>query len=252
MLKVILAIPVLLATIAGLTYLLREKNGSDIRVVWYLFSLTALITFGVAGVAINVGAVQNGQFIGEYGALLNSLLGFMLDLEKDFMIVAGITSLVMVPQIACYILSGLSGNAKSPILINASFSFLVWGVIKSLVVCSAIIFSVGFLCLFGYLTESRHNTLFFFGTGPYVLLLAFGILSVYREGELFAHYLGKRAPCLRLVHEWFTRKEKASELDGGADDVDLLEVSQSLLSVASEIHKAAISYNTQKSCKRSS
>lgn len=247
MFKAFFLITFLIGTIAGITYLLREKNGSDIRVVWYLSSLTVMITFGVAWIAISAGAIKDGQFIGEYGAWLNNFIGFMLDIEKDFLIVTGVASLIMVPQFACYILSGLSGNAKSPMLMNASLSFLVWGIIKSLVVCASILVSLGALCLIGYLPESGHTSWFFVGTGLYSLLLAFSIIFFYREGEQLARYMGKHVPCLKAVHIWFTRKEKASGSEEGTNDVDLLELSQTLLSVTYEIHRAAGNYEARKS-----
>lgn len=246
MLKAFFLVAFLIGTIAGFTYLLREKNGSDIRVVWYLSSLTAMISFGLAWIAISAGAIKDGQFVGEYGDLLNSFIGVMLDLEKDFLIVTGIASLIMVPQCACYILSGLSGNAKSPMLMNATLSFLVWGVIKSLVVCASILVSLGVLNLFGYLPESGHTS-FFVVTGLYFLLLAFGIISLYREGEQLARYMGKHVPFLKDMHIWFTRKEKALGSEERADEVDLLELSQSLLIVTSEIHRAARKYEARKS-----
>lgn len=239
-------IVLLLSIIMGLTYLLSKKNGSDIRVVWYLFSLTAMISFVMAWIAIRTGAINNGNFVGEYGALLNSLIGFMLDLEKDFLIVTGIASLIMVPQCLCYILSGLSGNAKSPILMSASLSFLIWGVIKSLVVCASILVSLGLLYLFGYLPKLG-DTSFFVVIGLYFLLLAFGLISVYREGEQGARYVVKHLPCLKAIHLWFTRKEKASDSEEGADEVDLLELSKSLLIVTSEIQRAARKYEARQS-----
>lgn len=246
MLKIFFLGMLLFFVVVGLTYLLREKNGSDIRVVWYLASLTAMISFGVAWIAISTGAIKDGEFVGEYGVLLKSLIGFMFDLEKDFLIVTGIASLIIVPQLVCYILSGLSGNAKSPILMNASLSFLIWGVIKSLVVCASILVSVGLLYLLGYLPESG-DTSFFVVIGLYFLLLAFGIISVYREGERFARYVVKHLPCLKHIHIWFTRKEKASGSEEGTDEIDLLELSQSLLIVTSEIQRAARKYEGRKS-----
>lgn len=233
--------------VAGITYLLSKKNGRDIRVVWYLSSLTVMITFGVAWIAISTGAIKEGQFVGEYGAFLNSVIEFMLDLEKDFLVFTGVASFIMVPQFACYILSGLSGNAKSPMLMSASFSFLFWGIIKSLVVCASVLVSLGGLCLLGYLSESGHNSWLFVVTGLYSLVLAFGIIFLYREGEQLARYVGKHVPFLKAVHIWFTRKEKASTSEEETDEVDLLELSLSLLSVSSEIQQAARKYKVWKS-----
>ncbi|KIR16847.1 hypothetical protein PFLU4_24700 [Pseudomonas fluorescens] len=237
----------LVCIIAGIIYLLSKKNGRDIRVVWYLSSLTIMITFGVAWMAISAGAIKEGQFVGEYGDFLNSVIDFMFDLEKDFLFFTGIASLIMVPQFACYILSGLSGNAKSPMLMSASLSFLFWGIIKSLVVCASVLVSLGGLCLLGYLSESGHTSLFFVVTGLYSLTLAFGIIFLYREGEQLARCVGKYVPFLKAVHIWFTRKEKTSNSEELTDEVDLLELSLSLLSVTSEIQQVARKYKAWKS-----
>lgn len=237
----------LTCSIAGCTYLLREKNGSDIRVVWYLVSLTTIITFGVAWVAINAGAIENGQFVGEYGVLLNRLISFMIDLKKDFLVVTAIASLVIVPQLTCYIFSGLSGNAKSPMLMSWSLSFLIWGMIKSLVVCGSILISLGVLCLRGYLTESTNTTLYFFSIGLYLWLLAFGLMLTYRQGEQLARWVGENVPCFKALHIWFTRNEQASVLNEEPVEVDLLDLSQSLMKLTSEVHRVAHKYELGKS-----
>ncbi|WP_139317894.1 hypothetical protein [Pseudomonas sp. PA1(2017)] len=208
MVRVIVLVVFIVGCIAGVVYLLREKNGGDIRVVWYLSSLTIMISFGVAWLAISANVLRGGEFVGEYGDLLNSFIRFMLDIEKDFLIVTGVACLIILPQCACYVLSGLSGNAKSPMLMSASFSFLVWGVIKSLVIYASILISLGGLYLLGCLSGKDQSS-FLISTGLYSLLLAFCIISLYREGEQLARFMGKRMPFLKRVHEWCARKESS-------------------------------------------
>lgn len=207
MVKVFALMCFIICCVAGIVYLLREKNGGDIRVVWYLSSLTTMISFGVAWAAISANVLKEGEFVGEHGELLNSFIRFMLDIEKDFLIVTAIACLVILPQCACYLLSGLSGNAKSPMLMSASFSFLVWGVIKSLVVYASILISLGAVCLLGYLSGKDQSS-FLISTGLYSLLLAFCIISLYREGEQLARFMGKHIPFLKRAHKWCARNEK--------------------------------------------
>jgi len=237
MLKAVFVLSFLISVVAGIIYALRERNGNDIRVVWYLASLTMTIAFGVAWVATRAGAIKDGQFVGTYGAYLNSFIGFMFDIEKDFMIVTGVASLITLPQIVCYVLSGLSGNAKSPVLLNASLSFMVWGLIKSLVVCASMLVSIGVLYLFGYFPQTGRTGWFYIAVGMYTLLLVFGIIFMYREGERLAKALGEHMPFLKAVHLWFTRKEHMSVSKEGGDETVLLQLSKSLLDVTSEIQQ---------------
>jgi hypothetical protein len=231
-----------IGTITGLTYLLSKKNGGDIRVVWYLSALTAMIVFFVAKIAIGTGVIVGDEFVGEYGKLLSHFTGIMLDFKKDFLIVTCIASLVLVPQFICYLLSGLSGNAKSPMLMGIVLSFFFWGIIKSLVVCASILMTLWGLYFFGYIPTSDETSWFFLKAGLSFLLLAFGIISLYREGEQLANWVGEHVPKLRAIHKCFTRNEKASSSGEAVNAVDVLELSQSLMRLTSDIHRIALKY----------
>lgn len=233
----------LVACIGGLTHLLSKRNGGDIRVVWYFFSLTALISFGLAQIAISIEAIKDGDFVGKYGELLSTLISVMLDFEKDFWIVTGIAGIITVPQFTSYILSGLSGNAKSPILMHESLTFVVWGIIKSLVVCAAILISLGIMVLLGYFKGSGDLPKYLSGTGLYSLLLAYCIITVYREAEALTGWLVKHLPCLKALHQWFTRKERNSNPQEFVDDIEISEMYKSLVILTTQLQRLAHKYD---------
>ena len=232
----------LVACIGGLTHLLSKRNGSDIRVVWYFFSLTAVISFGLAQIAISIEAIKDGDFVGKYGDLFSTLISVMLDFEKDFWIVTGVAAVITIPQFTSYILSGLSGNAKSPILMHESLSFAVWGIIKSLVVCAAILISLGVMVLLGYFKGSGDLPKYLTGTGMYSLLLAYCIITLYREAEALTQWLVRHLPCLKAIHQWFTRKERISISNEVVGDIEISEMFKSLLNLITQLQRLAHKY----------
>jgi hypothetical protein len=122
---------------------LADKYGSDIRIVWYLLSLSTVCTLTVAIWARSAGAIDAmGLFQGQWGSTLHSLLKFMLDLDTDINVLIAILAIVVVPQAVSYLLSGLFGCASAPILVGKAVSFFVWSVVKSFVVAAGILLTV--------------------------------------------------------------------------------------------------------------
>ncbi|HCI1915358.1 TPA: hypothetical protein NOE89_000877 [Pseudomonas aeruginosa] len=196
--------------------LVRNRHGSDIRVVWYVFSLTLVITIGLACYAISNGAIDgNGEFHGDSGDALKILLLFMLDIKKDMILVVSAVTVLVLPQLLAYTLSGLSGCASTPVLVNGSLAFLVWGNIKALVVYAGISLSIGILCLTGHLSKSPEEAITPLFTSLATILLSFSMLLVYREGESFAKLLIETFPRAMTpftkIHKLFTRNETKTD-----------------------------------------
>jgi hypothetical protein len=79
---------------------LAQQHGSDVRVVWYLFSLALTCTLLVAHWASSVGAIDAaGRFHGTTGEVIRKLLQFMLDLEADLRMFGTLVALVVIPQL---------------------------------------------------------------------------------------------------------------------------------------------------------
>jgi len=178
------ALAVAIPTVIGYTGLkLADQNGTDVRVVWYLFSLAVVATYIAAAWASSVGAIDNqGLFQGELGAAVNALLKFMLDLDTDLKIFSAILAMVLLPQIASYALSGLFGCASAPIFVGGAIRFFVWGVVKSFVVAAGIVLSVA---LYGYFNNWKgwgaKGAASMSSISGLLLMLSFSMLYLYRD-----------------------------------------------------------------------
>ena len=146
----------ILCSIYSIAILLSRKHGRDLRVVWYFFSLSLVITCGIVWWAINTGAIdEHGTFHGNAGDAIKKVLNIMLDLNADIQIFATIAAVITVPQLLSYVLSGFCGCAALPLLIEESFRFFVWNLVKSFAVVSGILLP---LALFGAWNHWGHRT----------------------------------------------------------------------------------------------
>jgi len=192
---------------------LSKSHGSDIRIVWYLFSLALTSTFLIAWWASSKGAIDaSGNFHGTAGELIQKLLTFMLDIEADLKIVAGLGALVLFPQFLSYVFSGFFGCAAEPILVGSTFRFLFWTVVKSFVVAAGILFVVagyGWVQDWNGLTTRKAVELGL--TALLLVTLSFALLHLYRDlGNAVelpdkAHFARVRS-ILRSVNAWANRR----------------------------------------------
>ena len=193
---------------------LANRHGGDVRVVWYLFSLSVVCTLVAALWATDIGAIDAvGVFQGRWGAMINWLLKFMLDLETDLKIFAALLAIFVAPQMANYLLSGLFGCASAPIFVGKAFGFFIWSVVKSFVVASGILSTVSIYgWAHGWMEWSVKGAVSMLLLSLMLLSMSFWILHVYRDvgGDEAAKSLAPRA--LRVqrffgrLHVWFTRK----------------------------------------------
>lgn len=193
---------------------LRQRHGGDIRVVWYFFSLSSVATFGIAWWAVSKGALNQNEFVGSFGESLKWILEFMLDLNTDLIVLLAIVSIITLPQLISYVLSGLSGCAATPFLIEGSLSFLIWGLVKSFAVCGGIIFSLaGFGMWQGWHTWWQGGFTMTY-TSSMLVMFSFAVLLMYREAETvatdFHKHLPKVAGRCQAIHKWCTRHSRVS------------------------------------------
>jgi hypothetical protein len=163
---------------------LATNHGSDVRVVWYLFFLTAILTAAAATIGTAAGAIDaKGNFHGSLGVALEFILKSMLDLPKDLEIFLGIVILVLVPQGGSFLFSGvISGCARAPVFVGQSFSFLVWSTAKSFISAAGILFSMaGYGWKNNWEGWSARGATAMGSMSLMLLLLVFYILSIYRE-----------------------------------------------------------------------
>ncbi|MGO4396175.1 hypothetical protein AB4Z46_32985 [Variovorax sp. M-6] len=162
---------------------LAYRHGSDIRIVWYLFSLALTSTFLIAWWATSAGAIDAaGNFHGTAGAVLHKLLELMLDLQADLKILGAMVALVILPQFLSYVLSGLFGCAVAPMLVGPSFRFFFWSVVKSFVIAAGIILVVAvFGWVQGWNGLSARKAVELAGTTLLLLTMSFFLLYIYRD-----------------------------------------------------------------------
>lgn len=208
------ALVIAILTVIGYTGLkLADQNGTDVRVVWYLFSLVVVTTCIAAAWASSVGAIDNqGAFQGELGAVINTLLTFMLDLDTDLKIFSAILAMVLLPQIASYVLSGLFGCASAPIFVGGAIRFFIWGIVKSFVVAAGIMLTVAFYgCFNNWKGWDAKGTAAMSILSGLLLMLSFSMLYLYRDVHAAVeHPSTDQFPRLqRMVASlqgWLTRK----------------------------------------------
>lgn len=205
-----IAIPIVI----GFTGLkLADQDGTDVRVVWYFFSLAVVATSITAAWASSIGAIDDkGVFQGEHGAAVNVLLKFMTDLDADLKIFFSILAIVLLPQIASYVLSGIFGCASAPIFVGGAIRFFIWGLVKSFVVAAGIVLSVA---LYGYFSKwnvwNVKGVAVMSSMSGLLLMLSFSTLYLYRD---FHAAVKKQSPkkftkiqrMVDYLQNWMTRK----------------------------------------------
>lgn len=215
MIKYILAFMMAIFLIGLIYYagrVLRAKHDSDIRIVWYFYALTLVVSHLIGFCAVTYGAIDStGEFRGEAGNLINDLIIASLDINLSLSIIFGALLLILGPQFISYIFSGLLGVAASPIYISESLSFLVWGIVKTFIVVSGILTTI---LLFGlYLSWSyfqSSNIIAWIIHSLIFCLFSFFVLMVYRESEEFLSDVRNFIPnkvveLFKHVHFWCTR-----------------------------------------------
>lgn len=195
---------------------LSRNRGDDIRVVWYLFSLSLVVTLGIVWWAVDIDAINKyGSFNGTSGEMLKKLLDFMLDLNTDLKILLAIVTFIVLPQLLNYVLSGLSGCASLPFLIEGSWMFFIWGMVKSFAVCAGIIFSIAIFDIWKGWHDSWSDALPLFYMSTMLVMLSFSTLFAHREAENIAADLQKNYSNLVkpfiAMHRWFTRHASSSD-----------------------------------------
>lgn len=177
---------VLLGALSVIGYIGRKlaaRDPSDVRVIWYLFSLTATLTLMIAWWATGAGAIDaTGSFRGKAGDLLMTLLKSTLDIETAIKLYAAGVALVVVPQLLSWVLSGLFGCASAPMFIGPALRFLFWSIVKSFVVIAGVLFAAtAYGWFLGWDSMTARQATVHMGTALLALTSAFGTLHLYRD-----------------------------------------------------------------------
>lgn len=186
---------------------LRREHGSDIRIVWYFFWLSSVITFEVALFALKKHAMtENGTFQGDKGKLLHDALHYLFDINNDFKMLACIVAIIVVPQLLSYMLNGICGCASNPIAIGESFSFLVWSLVKTLATCAGIICALNIFLWTHWASFDWNGAFGLIFTSVGFIFFAFIILIEYHFTEKITDFIQKHCPKLLVnTHSFLTR-----------------------------------------------
>jgi len=188
---------------------LAISHPSDVRIVWYLFSLSCVTTTLAALWAISIDVY--GSFQGYLGGNVNSILKFMLDLDTDIKVLCSALVVFVVPQACSYVLSGLYGCASAPIFVGRAVGIFVWSIVKSSVVAAGITIS---LAIIGNCKDwtgwSLRGTSAMIALSLMLLMSAFGGLCAYRDGTSTVTVSAMGHPSsfgqwLIGVRAWFSR-----------------------------------------------
>lgn len=195
--------------------LLSRSHSSDVRIVWYLFSLSLVVSLGVSIWALNYGALDSaGKYQGNAGMILKKLVDLVMDIEADFIVFGGIVAIVVLPQFLAYILSGLSGSATSPRFVKGSTIFFVWSIVKSLAVAAGVVVAFDLVAIWMSWADLKFAVSCpFFAT--IIIAFAFLLLAIYRDTPTVVSDIRRVSPklvkSLEVCHQWMCRASK--ELD---------------------------------------
>lgn len=161
---------------------LSKKNGSDIHIIWYLFFLSATITFFIMHLAIHTGIIgDNGQAQGAYGAKFFMVFNFMTNIEEDLKILTSILAIIILPQWLSYLLCGTVGCAIKPKFVSWSFKIYIWSVIKSFVTLSGIMIVISMFLAYKGWGFTFQQAFLISAVSLTSLMYAFFLASFYRE-----------------------------------------------------------------------
>jgi hypothetical protein len=195
---------------------LSKRNGTDVWLLWYLFSLTVVITSLVIWIGIGLGYISdNGGFKGGDENILSKLLHLSLDLELDLKILFGLFSIVAIPQLCAYFIAGLWGCGRPTFFISEALKFLAWNFVKSVVVADGVFLTVIIAAaLNGWLKPRMVELILLFSFVCAFMSLAFIVALSIRDSESIYDDLKKVPRITKLlekwkpVHVWLTRKSE--------------------------------------------
>ena len=193
---------------------LSKKHGSDIRVVWYFFSLAVTLSLILAHWARSSGAInEKGDFQGSLGNILSFMLKASLDLQSSMALCLAIVVVLLAPQFISYVMSGLAGCAASPILMSSSIWIVAWGLIKSLAVASGVSLIIPLYAYFNNWSGSTGRQAVGMTLLSLMLLaLAFIAVFIYRDLAHIPRFMVRLIPpvvrtAISSARRWMTRHQ---------------------------------------------
>jgi hypothetical protein len=206
----LLVMLVLLGAIHVICKSLIPQHVEYVRNVWYFYFLIAVLTMLVGLFCIHIGVIDaKGKFHGPVGDVLNQVLKFLFALKEDVMLAAGAVALILGPQFASYLFSGLvSGCAVRPRHTGIVFKFVTFSLAKSFVTVAGLLLGLGAL---GWAAEwegmAGKQAVGVIGFSGIALTLAFYILLSIAEVESISKvpHTSKMAARWAKIDGWMKR-----------------------------------------------
>jgi len=204
--------------------LVADGNSDDLNILWYLFSLTLVITIIVIVWVIPTGVFAHIEFLGrptdEKGKLLYALGDALTDFGVELKLLFAAVLVVLIPQALAYVACALNGCASRVRFVDACTSFVFWGVVKFFSVAAgysvARVFSA---VVFDGIAPGRLASASWYGKildlcgGLYLMLICVALALGYTRGRrLFDRVSGACPPLVRAAasrfHVFATRNLK--------------------------------------------
>lgn len=209
----------LLFAVGALGLRLAKQQGSDIRIVSYLFSLAMICTILLKWWLDSLPNLPWSFYDRSDGGTGIDLLRHLSDMAVEIKVLGTVVAVVILPQLLSYALSGLVGCAATPILLGATFRFVFWSAIKFLVAASGIFAGLYVYAMFTWNWDigGEEGTDLVFQelvtmdySLAYLAIALFGMI-VYRAVASSLTEIGERSPrkirlALRRVHSWANRR----------------------------------------------
>jgi hypothetical protein len=108
---------------------LRKRHSGEIFLIWYLFSFFFILVTGL-GISGNYPTQTTSVICGSYKETCAEIFTLFINVDDELFFVGTLAALAIIPQILTYILSGLSGSARSPTGLWHIEKFAIWSFIK--------------------------------------------------------------------------------------------------------------------------
>jgi len=209
MITTLLLVLIFIVPISGL----RRRHSAEIYLIWYSFSLSALIFGYLHYLSLTSGVELAAVFGPDRVSAFNKGYEILTSLEDELYLVIACLALAIVPQMLAYAFSMWSGSATSPRFVRTAGNLAVISVVKFLAVWSAVIIARPLAQLFLSLPVNLNDIHQAMLTLAMSFCLAYA-WNEYLDKELYFSILPTfnvsiRVPAiskmLSTLHDWATR-----------------------------------------------
>lgn len=198
-------------TTARIIRALRRTHASDVHTISYFSALAFVLTMLAAFWAVSQGAMgEHGGFApSRTGQVLEFMLDSMFDLRTDALIVTGILSVLILPQLLAYVLCMPFGCSSRPWLVGPGVAFMLWSAVKFFAVLSGVTAALSLMDAV-YWSHDAKTALIGMDIVSFLTCIAFLILLMYRCAELIVARMARYCPerlliQLRRMDAWASR-----------------------------------------------